>query len=73
MSHDVSALIMMLEDHGEDFSKFSNLEDYTLSLFSIDTRLMTNQRSTLIVKKSSVLRDRCWRIPYTEIRSGRGR
>jgi HEPN domain-containing protein len=29
-SHDVSALIMIPEDHGEDLSKFSNLEDYTV-------------------------------------------
>jgi HEPN domain-containing protein len=29
-SHDVSALVMILEDQGEDLSKFSNLEDYTI-------------------------------------------
>jgi HEPN domain-containing protein len=29
-SHDVSALIKILEDHREDLSKFPNLEDYTI-------------------------------------------
>lgn len=29
-SHDVSALIKILKDRGEDLSKFPNLEDYTI-------------------------------------------
>jgi len=28
-SHDLSALVKLLEDHGEDFSRFPSLEDYT--------------------------------------------
>ena len=35
-THDVSALVMILEDNGEDLSKFSNLEDYTI--FAIQYR-----------------------------------
>ena len=29
-SHDVSALTRILTDHGEDITKFPNLEDYTI-------------------------------------------
>lgn len=52
-SHDVSALIMILEDHGEDLSKFSNLEDYTV--FAVQYRYEAYDETEELLDRREVI------------------
>lgn len=53
-SHDVSALVMILEDHGADLSEFPDLEDYTI--FAVQYRYEAYDESEEPVDRREVIR-----------------
>jgi HEPN domain-containing protein len=52
-SHDVSALITILEDNGEDLSKFPDLEDYTI--FAVQYRYEAYDETEELLDRREVI------------------
>lgn len=53
-SHDISALLKILQDHGEDLSEFSSLEDYTI--FAVQYRYEAYDQSEEPLDRQEVIK-----------------
>jgi HEPN domain-containing protein len=52
-SHDLSALLKIVEDHGENLSEFSSLEDYTI--FAVQYRYEAYDESEELLDRQEVV------------------